>query len=639
MKEITLNEKSPLSKAIPKKVINVEMFRAGEQTDSDGDRALFTEQDLEDIISTYSPATHEAPLIVGHDQDDSTPSLGWVREMWRKGKSLWGKIELTPKAEKLISEGVFKKVSSSFYAPEADANPYPGKLALRHLALVNIPAVKGLADFKEHLTETINVDFSDQRSHALFKELLDKNTSIMAKPRKKRISNHAEGPMHVTINVGGSSGPEDLPIYDDGGNQLSKGGIPVDYEDDETEFADGDPDFPQDFPEEDEELDSEYAPEGEDVDFGDEEIDEAMGAEGEEAEGFDPEAGAEDMEGMEGEEGAEELDPEAELEGEEELDPEAEPEDVEGSDEIEDISDDVEGDDAKISELASNFSALELAKALMLQKETKNMMESENTSDFSECDEDTEKSKKKKKKEEQDESEDYAEDYEEGTEFAEDGEDEDDESEDYAEDPECSDDEEEGTEFAEDDEDEDEDDEDEPKSKSKKKKMPEFLKKGKKEAEFEESDEDSEDNESLKQRVARLEKELTEQKKLAREKDISDFCEKVYQGGKLTEQIVSKTDMVRFMSSLNGKNSMNFSEGNKRSQFDFFSDVLENLPQLVNFSEVAPQATAPKKKQVAAPESGYAYEGTNLDLHAKALDYSEAKGVDYLTALKSVIDE
>ena len=285
----------------------------------------------------------------------------------------------------------------------------------------------------------------------------------------------------------------------------------------------------------------------------------------------------------------------------------------------------MEGDDAKISELATNFSALELAKALMLQKETKDMMEAENTSDFSECDDDKPDFKKKKKKEapkeestdfsdcedddeEDEKSEDYSEDGGEASaEFAED-EDEEEDSEDYSEDGE-------ETEFAEDEDKECCDDDD----------KPEFA-------------EDKDDSESLKARVARLEKELQEQKKLAREKDISDFCEKVYQGGKLTEQIVTKTDLVRFMSSLNGKNTMNFSEGSRKSQFDFFSDVLENLPQLVNFSEVAPQATAPTRKKAPAPESGYAYENSNLELHTKALEFSEAKGVDYVTALKSVID-
>jgi Mu-like prophage I protein len=153
MKEQILNKEEPLSSQDPKKIIYVEMFRAGPQISSTGQKMVFTESDLEQIISTYKPESHEAPLIIGHDQDDGTPALGWVKDVWRKGKELWGKVELTPKAEKLIRDGVFKKVSSSFYLPDADTNPTPGKLALRHLGLVSIPAVKGLSAFSEQIRE------------------------------------------------------------------------------------------------------------------------------------------------------------------------------------------------------------------------------------------------------------------------------------------------------------------------------------------------------------------------------------------------------------------------------------------------------------------------------------------------------
>lgn len=570
---ITLNENTPLSKQTPKRVVNVEMFRAGEQTDSDGDRALFTTKDLDDTISTYDPKTHEAPLIVGHEQDDSTPSLGWVRSLWRKGQSLWGKIELTPRAEKLISDGIFKKVSVSFYAPSAEANPYPGKLSLRHLALVNIPAVKGLAEFTESTTDTINVDFSEQKSKALFKELLD-ITNIMAKPRKKSISNHAEGPMHVTINVGGSGNgteknPEDIALYDDGGNQMSPDGIPTSFYEDEDMLENSAPEYADDeeeFPDLEGEAPGGEAPEGEAPE------DETLEGEAPEDETLEDEA------------------PEGEM-----------PEDEAP---VDDISEEMDDDDEKINQLAANYSALDLAKALMIQKQSSEMMESPDTSDmkmqnFSEepaetmmmnmseeiPDSEDEEAKKKKKPEEND-----------------------DESAEYAE--------------------EEKDD----------KETPEFGCDDKKYSEDGDEEDEEDDASTLKDRVAQLEKELAEQRKMAREKEISDFCEKVYGGGKLTEQIVPKKDLVKFMSTLNGKNSVNFSEGGRKSQFDFFSEVLANLPQLVNFSEFAHEASAPKKKNPEAPASGFAYDNSNLDVHSKALEFSEAKGVDYITALKSVIE-
>ncbi len=124
-KELVLNSNEPLSSQKPKKVVHIEMFKAGPQISSTGQKMMFTEEDLDQVVGTYSPEQHEAPLIIGHDQTDSTPALGWVKDLWRKGKKLWGKVELTPKAEQLIKDGVFKKVSSSFYLPEAETNPHP----------------------------------------------------------------------------------------------------------------------------------------------------------------------------------------------------------------------------------------------------------------------------------------------------------------------------------------------------------------------------------------------------------------------------------------------------------------------------------------------------------------------------------
>ena len=102
--EQVLNSNEPLTSQQKKKSVHIEMFRAGPQISSTGQKLMFTEEDLDQVVGTYSPEQHEAPLIIGHDQTDSTPSLGWVKDLWRKGKKLWGKVELTPKAEQLIKD-------------------------------------------------------------------------------------------------------------------------------------------------------------------------------------------------------------------------------------------------------------------------------------------------------------------------------------------------------------------------------------------------------------------------------------------------------------------------------------------------------------------------------------------------------
>ena len=601
-KELVLNSNEPLTSQKPKKVVHIEMFKAGPQISSTGQKMMFTEEDLDQVVGTYSPEQHEAPLIIGHDQTDSTPALGWVKDLWRKGKKLWGKVELTPKAEQLIKDGVFKKVSSSFYLPEAETNPHPGKLALRHLGLVSIPAVKGLSAFSEgEANDEKIIDLVPQSGKTVisFKEALETNNSTMTKKKisdeVKEVSvdqnvDHAEGSMTVNINIGGGK----PTVYDDSGNEVSETGAPADYQ---MEYAD------------DEEEKEEMAPEA----SGEEESDD-MGLEeegGEEA----PEASG-DMEM-----------PEKEEEGGEE------PAGEEGE---EDISGEMEDNDKKIASLAAEYEEDELFQALALKKQATSMMEN----DMSYAEAEGEK-KEEEKKEEADHAEEVVDNAEDKMEEKEEEEEEKKEEE--------ADHSEEVVDNAEEHKEEEKEEEEEEKSD-----MAEEVKEEKKETadhaeeaaplateslDHSEAAIGDQSIDSLNARVAELEEELNKQRKLAREKEISSFAEGLYESGKLTEQVVPKGDLVRFMETLNHKNSVNFSETGKASQFDFMRGVLESLPSMVSFEEFATPASAPKQSKSVEPNaSGYAYDPNTADVHADALSYAEENGCDYLTAVKFVIN-
>lgn len=599
-KELVLNSNEPLSSQQPKKVVHIEMFKAGPQISSTGQKMMFTEEDLDQVVGTYSPEQHEAPLIIGHDQTDSTPALGWVKDLWRKGKKLWGKVELTPKAEQLIKDGVFKKVSSSFYLPEAETNPHPGKLALRHLGLVSIPAVKGLSAFSEgEANDEKIIDLVPQSGKTVisFKEALETNNSTMTKKKisdeVKEVSvdqnvDHAEGSMTVNINIGGGK----PTVYDDSGNEVSETGAPADYQ---MEYAD------------DEEEKEEMAPEA----SGEEESDD-MGLEeegGEEA----PEASSEEEEAPAEEEGGEEP---AGEEGEE------------------DISGEMEDNDKKIASLAAEYEEDELFQALALKKQATSMME--NDMSYAEA-EGEKKEEEEEKKEEADHAEevvDNAEDKMEEKEEEEKKEEEADHSEEVVDNAE---------------EEKEKEEEEEEKSD-----MAEEVKEEKKETadhaeeaaplateslDHGEAAIGDQSIDNLNARVAELEEELNKQRKLAREKEISSFAEGLYESGKLTEQVVPKGDLVRFMETLNHKNSVNFSETGKASQFDFMRGVLESLPSMVSFEEFATPASAPKQSKSVEPNaSGYAYDPNTANVHADALSYAEENGCDYLTAVKFVIN-
>jgi len=522
--EVVMNGDKPITEQQPKRTVYIELFRSGPQISSSGQKMVFEEGDLDQVVSSYNPDSHEAPLIIGHDQDDGTPALGWVREVWRKGKSLWGKVELTPKAERLIRDGVFKKVSSSFYLPDADTNPSPGQLALRHLGLVSIPAVKGLTAFAENPTEG-SITITPTESSISFQETLPtmakRKTEAPAEETQQQVVDHADGRgMTINVNING------MKATDEEGEPVQETGSPAPYD---MEYADqmapeaptpgvADPSLMRNEQEGMASLSMVEGPDGEEM--GDEDAGTAPPVD---EEGAGPD-------GMEGEEG-EEMAPEAEAD--------ADVEDMSGDD-----------DEQVASDLASQYTEEQLIMALyQLAQGSQEMGEGMMPG--------------------------------------------------YAE-PESEEVVTETTDFA------------------------------------EESDPDP-----LSIKVAELEEELAAQRRLMRQKEITDFCEGLYSEGKLTEQVVPISDLSRFMETLNPKNNVNFSEAGKATQFEFMKSMLQSLPAMVNFSEVATPASAPKKAKAPRPSAdGYVYDQRNADIHVKAVEYSESgKAPDYMSAVKLVLEE
>lgn len=153
----------------------VNIFKAGTQTSAQGITREFTKSDLSQIAQSYDPGVHEAPIRIGHEDNDKVPAWGWVKGVKLKGDELYAEIDFSPLAEDYIKNGLYKKVSASFYSPESKINPEPGKWSLRHVALLGAqpPAVKGLKGFayEEHAEGVM--DFaSDLAPEAVFDDEL-----------------------------------------------------------------------------------------------------------------------------------------------------------------------------------------------------------------------------------------------------------------------------------------------------------------------------------------------------------------------------------------------------------------------------------------------------------------------------------
>ena len=168
----------------------IEIFRAGRHLDDAGVAHHFSEADLDGMASSYDPALREAPLTVGHPQDN-LPAYGWVKAVARTAA---GALAITPhqvepQFAEMVQAGRFKKRSASFYPPQAPNNPTPGKWYLRHVAFLGAqpPAVAGLKDIQfSEGDATGAVNFSEtvtthQEPDDMSKELQDQLDAANAK--------------------------------------------------------------------------------------------------------------------------------------------------------------------------------------------------------------------------------------------------------------------------------------------------------------------------------------------------------------------------------------------------------------------------------------------------------------------------
>ncbi len=122
------------------------IFKPGRQTAMSGVTLEFSESDLEASARAYDPAKHEAPLVIGHPKHDA-PAYGWVKSLAAGADGLNAEPhQVDANFAELVAAGRFKKISASFYLPDAPNNPVPGVYYLRHVGFLGAqpPAVKGL---------------------------------------------------------------------------------------------------------------------------------------------------------------------------------------------------------------------------------------------------------------------------------------------------------------------------------------------------------------------------------------------------------------------------------------------------------------------------------------------------------------
>ena len=142
---------------------SLHIFKPGRQTAMSGATLDFSESDLAACAQAYDPALHEAPLVIGHPKHDG-PAYGWVKSLSAGKDGLSAEPQqVDAQFAELVGKGSFKKISASFYTPDAPNNPVPGVYYLRHVGFLGAqpPAVKGLREVAFAEAEEGVVEFSD----------------------------------------------------------------------------------------------------------------------------------------------------------------------------------------------------------------------------------------------------------------------------------------------------------------------------------------------------------------------------------------------------------------------------------------------------------------------------------------------
>ncbi|ARU23663.1 hypothetical protein RSSE_c3280 [Ralstonia solanacearum] len=139
------------------------IFKPGRQTAMSGVTLEFSESDLEASARAYDPAKHEAPIVIGHPKHDA-PAYGWVKSLAAGSDGLSATAhQVDADFAELVDAGRYKKISASFYLPDAPNNPVPGVYYLRHVGFLGAqpPAVKGLKPVEFADADEGVVEFGD----------------------------------------------------------------------------------------------------------------------------------------------------------------------------------------------------------------------------------------------------------------------------------------------------------------------------------------------------------------------------------------------------------------------------------------------------------------------------------------------
>ena len=121
---------------------------------------------VKQVVASYDPQLHKAPVVIGHPKHNA-PAYAWVGALALDGSVLQANPQKVHKDfAELVRQGLYEKVSASFYPPGHDDNPTPGQWHLRHVGFLGAtpPRIKGLKgiEFNEESDGCVTLEFSEE---------------------------------------------------------------------------------------------------------------------------------------------------------------------------------------------------------------------------------------------------------------------------------------------------------------------------------------------------------------------------------------------------------------------------------------------------------------------------------------------
>ena len=138
------------------------IFKANKRAEASG----VTLADVQSAVKNYDPALHEAPIVIGHPKTDD-PAYGWVGKLSLgvDNTVLAQPKQIVTEFAEWVNQGLYKKISASWYGKSNPDNPTPGQLYLKHVGYLGAvpPVIKGMPDssFSESDGEVITIEFSE----------------------------------------------------------------------------------------------------------------------------------------------------------------------------------------------------------------------------------------------------------------------------------------------------------------------------------------------------------------------------------------------------------------------------------------------------------------------------------------------